>query len=203
LSVTFLGKSSIWESPQRQVALEQRGFDPLFLAIRPDADAASRIYRLARTIKRARRFEGELIGLERLHISLFALGWWDDLREKNIARVDRAAAELAVSPFEVTWDRTMSFLNQPDNHAFVLVGDVGVDRLKAFHRSLGAELTRNGLRRWVHTISTPHVTLLYDKNTVDEQPIEPISWTVREFVLVRSRHGQTKHVDVARWQLRG
>jgi 2'-5' RNA ligase len=67
----------------------------------------------------------------------------------------------------------------------------------------GATLTRNEPPCRVHPISTLHVTLLYDKRVVDEQPIEPISWTVREFVLVRSLHGQTRHTDVARWQLRG
>jgi hypothetical protein len=62
----------------------------------------------------------------------------------------------------------------------------------------GATLTRNEPPCRVHPISTLHVTLLYDKRVVDEQPI-----TVREFVLVRSLHGQTRHTDVARWQLRG
>jgi RNA 2',3'-cyclic 3'-phosphodiesterase len=89
------------------------------------------------------------------------------------------------------------------NHAFVLVGSGGVDRLRAFHALFGATLTRNELPCRVHTISTPHVTLLYDKRVIDEQPIEPISWTVREFVLVRSLHGQSRHIDVARWQLHG
>jgi 2'-5' RNA ligase len=203
VSTTFLGNGSAWRSPQRPVGFERRRLDLLFLAIRPDHDAAARIYRLAGNIKHARGFEGDLIGPERLHISLFLLGWWDDLPEEMIARVHRAAAELRILPFEVTLDRTMSFLNRPDNRPFVLVGGGGVDRLKAFHRSFGAAMTRNGLRCRVRAISTPHVTLLYAKHGVDEQPIEPISWTVREFVLVRSLYRQKKHIDVARWQLGG
>jgi 2'-5' RNA ligase len=170
------------------------------LAIKPDAVAAAQIHRLAEIIKRARGFKGALIGPERLHISLFVLGWWDDWAEETITKVDRAAAELKVLPFEVTLDRTMSFLN---SQAFVLVGGGGVDRLKAFHTLFGATMKRNHLPCPAHTIFTPHVTLLYDKRVVDEQPIEPISWTVREFVLVRSLHGQTRHIDVARWQLHG
>jgi 2'-5' RNA ligase len=173
------------------------------LAIKPDHEAAARIYRLAGIIKRARGFEGDLIEPERLHISLFFLGWRDDLPEKIIAGIHRAAAELRVMPFEVTFDRTISFSSQRDNRPFVLVGSEGMFRLKAFHTSFGAAMMRNDLKCWVHAISTPHVTLLYDKQIVDEHPIEPISWIVREYVLVRSLHGQKRHIQLARWQLRG
>jgi RNA 2',3'-cyclic 3'-phosphodiesterase len=199
--VSTISNGSGWRSPRRSSNSERP--DLLFLAIKPDIDAAAQIHRLASIIKRARGFKGRLTGPGRLHISLFSLGWWDDRAEKMIAKVDRTAAELKVLPFEVTLDRTMSFSNRPDNHAFVLVGSGGVDRLRAFHALLGATLTRNELLCRVHTISTPHVTLLYDKRVVDEQPIEHISWTVREFVLVRSLRGRTRHIDVARWQLRG
>jgi 2'-5' RNA ligase len=184
-------------------AFEQRQGDTLFLAIKPDEEAARRIYQLARTIKDARGFKGDLIGLERFHVTLFFLGLCEDFSGQMIARIHRAAGELKAAPFEVTFDRTMSFLNRRDNYAFVLVGDGGVDRLRAFHRLFGAGLARNGLRRWVHKISTPHVTLLYDKRIVDEQPIEPISWMVSEVLLVRSVRGQQKHRNLASWQLRG
>jgi 2'-5' RNA ligase len=35
---------------------------------------------------------------------------------------------------------------------------------------------------------------------VEEYPIDPICWTVNEFVLIHSMHG---HVHLARWPLRG
>jgi 2'-5' RNA ligase len=179
-------------------AFEQRRGNTLFLAIKPDEEAARRIYQIARIIKDARGFKGDLIDPERLHITLFFLGPCEDFSEKMMAAVHRAAAELKAMPFEITLDLTMSF---PGSGAFVLVGDGGIDRFRAFHRLLGAELTRMGLRRWVHKISIPHVTLLYDKRIVDEQPIEPISWMVREVVLVHSVHGQQKHRNLACWQL--
>jgi 2'-5' RNA ligase len=187
--------------PRNEFERHQR--DTLFLAIKPDEEAVRRIYQLAEKIKHARGFEGDLIDRKRLHTTLFFLGPCEGFSEEMIARIHRAAVDLKAAPFEVTFDRTMSFLNRRDNYAFVLVGDAGVDRLRAFHRLLGVELTRNGLRRWVRTILTPHVTLLYDQRIVDEQPIEPISWMVREVLLVRSLYGQQKHINLARWQLRG
>jgi len=50
---------------------------------------------------------------------------------------------------------------------------------------------------------TPHVTLLYDGRVVTERLVEPIRWTVREFVLVRSLLGKTRHIVIGRWPLRG
>jgi 2'-5' RNA ligase len=61
-----------------------------------------------------------------------------------------------------------------------------------------AALTRRGMRRLANTNFTPHVTLLYDARDVDEYPIEPIGWTVKEFVLIRSLNG---HEHLVRWPL--
>jgi 2'-5' RNA ligase len=49
----------------------------------------------------------------------------------------------------------------------------------------------------------PHVTLLYDRQTVDAQGITPVSWRVTEFVLVHSLLGQSRHIVLGRWPLRG
>src|SRR6202043_848028 len=107
---------------------------------------------------------------------------------------------VRMKPFEVSFDRTSSFRGKLGNHPFVLLGDNGLSRLRSFRRTLGAAMMRKGFRRLVNTGFTPHVTLLYDIRNVEEQPIEPILWTVREFVLVHSMRG---HAHLARWPLRG
>ena len=48
---------------------------------------------------------------------------------------------------------------------------------------------------------TPHVTLLWADRSVEEYPIAPIAWDVREFSLVLSVQGWSRHIDVARWSL--
>jgi len=48
---------------------------------------------------------------------------------------------------------------------------------------------------------TPHVTLLYDSQRVVQQAVETVAWTVREFVLVHSLLGQTRHIALMRWSL--
>jgi RNA 2',3'-cyclic 3'-phosphodiesterase len=173
--------------------------DRLFFATVPDSDTASRIYRLAGILKRARKFEGELIGPERLHVTLFFLDRWRGLREHIVRTACEAAAEVRMKPFEVSFDRTSSFRGKPDNHPFVLLGDNGLSRLRSFRQTLGAAMMRSGLRQLVNTDFTPHVTLLYDMRNVEEQPIEPIFWTVSEFLLIHSMRG---HAHLARWPLR-
>jgi 2'-5' RNA ligase len=172
----------------------------LFLAAVPNADTAERIYRLANALKRAHKFDGKIIEPDRLHISLFFLGG----SPNPIARMAcEAAAEVRAPPFEVLFDRSASFRGRPGNRPFVLLGDKGLDRLRSLRRTLGVAMARKGFRYLAKKDFTPHVTLLYAERNVEEYPIEPICWTVNEFVLIHSMHGHMHgHVHLARWPLR-
>ncbi len=120
-------------------------------------------------------------------------------RIHQLARVLKRAHHFdGNEPFEVSFDRTASFRGRPGNRPFVLIGEKGLRRLQSFRQMLGAAITRRGLRQLANTNFTPHVTLLYDARSVDEYPIEPIGWTVTEFVLVRSLNG---HEHLVRWPL--
>lgn len=167
----------------------------LFLAAVPDAGTAARIHRLAGVLKRAHGFDGKLIAPERLHISLFFLG---GLPERKIHAACDAATDVRAAQFEVSFDRTASFRGKSDNRPFVLIGEDGLCRLQSFRRMLGAALTRRGLGRAANTSFMPHITLLYDARGAEEHPVEPIFWTVTEFVLIHSMKG---HDHLARWSL--
>jgi len=172
------------------------GVSRLFLAVVPDAATAARMYRLAGILKRAYQFSGKPIEPDRLHVSLVFLG---GLPDHAIATVCEAVAETRMQPFEVSFDRSVSFLGSAGSRPFVLMGDEGASGLMSLRQKLGATLTRAGLRRRANAPFTPHATLLYDSRRVDEHPIDPISWTVSEFVLIRSKNG---HTHLARWPLR-
>jgi 2'-5' RNA ligase len=168
----------------------------LFFAVVPDADAAARIRRLARALKQAHKFDRAIIEPERLHVSLFFLG---ELSEHIVRIAYEAAAQVRAQPFEVRFDRSVSFRGRGGNRPFVLVGDDGSDRLISFRRTLGVALASRGLRRLASKDFAPHITLLYAERNVEEHPIEPIRWTVNEFVLIHSMNG---HVHLGRWPLR-
>jgi 2'-5' RNA ligase len=169
----------------------------LFLATFPDARSALRIRRSAEVIKRARSFEGRITQHDRLHVTLFSLS---GLSERLLSKTYEAIADVRMPPFDVSFDRTLSFRGKPGNHPFVLAGDDGVKHLKLFRQELAASLMSRGLRRWANTDFNPHVTLLYDRRSVEEQPVEPICWKVSEFALIHSMDG---HIRLAQWRLRG
>ena len=167
----------------------------LFLAIRPDAETAERIHRLANVLKRAHRLSGKPIAPDRLHVSLFSL---TGLPDRQLYAACEAASELRTAPFGVSFDRTASFRGRAGNRPFVLLGERDLHRLESFRRALGAALAYRGLRRLANTSFTPHVTLLYDARGVDEYPVLPVIWTVKEFVLICSMRG---HDCRMRWSL--
>jgi RNA 2',3'-cyclic 3'-phosphodiesterase len=166
----------------------------LFFAAVPDFDTAAKIHRLAGVLQRAHRFRGDLILPERLHVSLLFLGRWSEWVAR---RACEAAAGLKMTPFEVSFDRTASFRSRSGNRPLVLLGDETSDRLKSLGHLLGAAIAEKGMGRRVAREFMPHVTLLYGERPVDEYPVEPIRWTVNEFVLIHSLKG---HRHVARWR---
>lgn len=176
--------------------------DRLFFAVYPDAPAAQAIGRLAQALKAEHGLRGTPLKPERFHLTLHYLGDHVGLPHDLVAAAaSGAAASVSTPSFEITLDRVTSFSRRPRNRPCVLCGEDGVAGVVAFQQLLGAALKQNGLGPWVDKRFTPHATLLYDDRLVPMQPVEPITWTVREFVLVDSRLGQTRHVPLARWPL--
>lgn len=107
-------------------------------------------------------------------------------------------ARISVEAFDVSFDRVMSFSGP---NAFVLTGDgPGVAGLHELRRKLIAEFKALGFSP--KGSFRPHVTMLYDRQLVPQTVIRrPISWRVKEVVLVLSHQGLTRHDYVARWPL--
>ena len=176
--------------------------DGLFFAVYPDAAAAARITTLAQELRTEHGLKGKPHVASRLHITLHHLGNHAGLPQLLVSAANEAAAEVAAAPFVVGLDRVASF-RRAVRLPLVLRGGDGVDALVAFQQLLGAALKKAGLAPWVHPQFTPHLTLLYDNQCVAEQWVDPVVWTVREFVLVRSLLGRSQHVPLARWPLLG
>jgi 2'-5' RNA ligase len=172
--------------------------DSLFFAIVPDALARASIETVTQDLRDKYALTGKSLA-ERLHVSLHGLGEYPSFPDGIAARAIEAAASVAMAPFEVMFDRAMSFSGKAGQLPLVLVGD-GTDGVVALQQALGGALAKAGLaaRR-----STPHLTLLYDVRRVDEQPVVPIGWTVRQFVLVHSLLGRGVYKSLGRWPLRG
>lgn len=167
----------------------------LFFAVLPDAATAERISQLAGMLGRAHGFRGKFTEPERLHLTLFFLGC---LNEPMVRLARDAAAGIAARRFDIQLDRSVSFRAKSGNYPFVLTGDEGLDRLQSFRRLLGDALAARGLRRLAGRAFTPHLTLFYGTRQVEENPVEPVGWTVKEFALIHSMRG---HVRIGTWPL--
>jgi 2'-5' RNA ligase len=88
----------------------------------------------------------------------------------------------------------------------VLGGSEGVGGLHALHDALGQALRETGFADRAGQAGmpyTPHVTLAYGMPPAAIRSIEPVCWNVREFALVHSLLGRTRHIVLARWPLSG
>ncbi len=184
--------------PRRKFGASQK--ERIFLACLPDAQTAARIHAQADALKRDHAMTGTLILPEHLHVTLFHLGDWASLPEDVVRLAKQAAAEVAAAPFDVSFPRLESFRNRTGIYPCVLTGDAA--QWRALHGALGAALKRVGLAAATQGDFEPHVTLLYDTVRLKPAAIAPISWTVRDFVLVHSVLGKTTHIHLGRWPLR-
>jgi RNA 2',3'-cyclic 3'-phosphodiesterase len=175
----------------------------LFFSIFPDASAAARIAQVARDLRCRHRLKGQPLLTARFHSSLYGFDRHASASLPVCAKAREAAARIMAPPFRVSFNCAKSFSGRAGNHPLVLTGDDGVVGLTMLYSSLGMALRAVGFRPSASSAFTPHVTLLYDTHRINEQEIEPIAWTVREFVLVLSLDGRTKHVPLEHWQLRG
>ena len=121
----------------------------IFLAVLPDEATAARIHALAQDLKAAHNLEGTLILPEHLHVTLFHLGDWISLPAEVVAAAKTAAAEIAVAPFEVVFDRFESFRNSTGVFPFVLTSRGSNAAWRLLYDPLGAALKRHLRRRYL------------------------------------------------------
>jgi 2'-5' RNA ligase len=174
--------------------------DFLFFALLPCAEDALQVVQLRERLLLERGLTGQRIATERLHLSLHTVGAWHGLSRAAVRAAQDVGTSFSKPPFEIVFDRAMSFAR---NRAFVLRAKSEV-AFTSFHHGLGIEMKKAGIGRSVTSRFTPHMTLLYGDSMVAERSIEPICWTVRDFVLVQSLRGRgrSKHIHLARWPLR-
>jgi 2'-5' RNA ligase len=175
----------------------------LFFSVFPDRPAADQMAQAARDLRRRFGLRGRPLVTSRFHSSLYCFEDCSEASPNVVAKAGEAAEIVRATPFLVSFNCAKSFSGREGNHPLVLAGEDGVVGLTMLYSSLCVAMRRVGFRPTRYSSFTPHVTLLYDRCCIDEQPIEPICWTVAEIVLVLSLIGKTKHVPVGRWHLRG
>ena len=177
----------------------------VFVAVLPDSKTGACINQLTWHLRSEYGLQGNPIDAGHLHVSLTGLGDYPSLPHAPVALASQTASTVVLPPFVVSFDRVLSFSGKslaPGERAFVLCGGDGTAGLSVLHRTLADAMQKIGLIRDTGSRFTPHITLLYDERSVAERTIEPIEWTVREFVLVHSRVGHKRpYALLGRWML--
>lgn len=177
--------------------------DRLFFGVFPEPAVAETIAGRARDLRGRLGLSGAPLTPERLHVTLHHIGDYAGLPRGIVAQaLEAGEAASSAAPFGVTFDKAASFNNR-GNNPFVLQGGEGLLALHDFQKALGLSMARAGLGKQVARQFNPHVTLLYDRALAPETPVEPVSWGVSEFLLIHSLLGQTRHIVLGRWPLKG
>ena len=185
--------------------------DRLFFALFPSDEAIPQIVKVSQQLRDQHGLTGKSLSNDRLHVTLHHVGdYAGGLPNGLVEAAQEVAAKITMPPFDVTFDRAMSFAGSPRNKPFVLRGNErmnvgsegGLAALMAFQKAFYLAMCRAGLQGpRANAKFAPHVTLMYDSQGVPEQAVEPIRWTAQDFVLVHSLLRQTKHIHFGRWPL--
>jgi len=179
--------------------------DGLFFAVLPDVNSAASIAKLAQQMCGETRPKSKPHAANRLHVTLQHLGnFAGGLPQELVDAAIKAAASIRMEPFSVEFDHTLTFAKKPRPGPRVLGGTEGLVGLYTLHDVLVGALQNTGFNLAALPNAsdfTPHVTLAYGMPWIDERPIEAASWNVREFVLMHSLLGRTRHIALERWPL--
>ncbi|HMR30903.1 MAG TPA: hypothetical protein PKA13_07185 [Geminicoccaceae bacterium] len=165
----------------------------VYFALLPDEAASARCILGARDVQRQTGLRGR-IREGSFHVSMHYIGPFAKLTEGLIGQVETAAAGVSAAPFEILFDRIRGF----GGGAVGLAGPGHGGALGDLFDRLGSALGRR------KASFEPHLTLFYIDRSMAGRPmaerrIEPIGWTVRDFVLVHSHHGLEA---IGKWPLR-
>ncbi len=181
------------------------GFNPV-LAVFPEHYAAQQIGELGNSLLKMHGLRGKPRPVTHLHVSLHIPKHVMRSPETVIERISRVCKTVAtnMSPFEIKFDRVMRFGGGVGNHPLVLVNENHErDGIQNLHRLLWAEFAKLGRRSSSPRKFTPHLTLLYDQQKFATMSVTPVSWWVKEIVLVHSEVGATKYHRLECWELAG
>jgi len=163
-----------------------------FFALLPDEVSARRIHAFA---------EGQfgakgLLRPERLHVTLALTADFSGSQPAMIEALLRAGDAASGAPFDLMLD-TLS----GGRRTTALRPAHVVPPLRALQGRIAEAMTREGVPMRADWSFGPHVTLLYRDGEPVWRAVDNLGWPVRDFVLIESLVGLTRHNVLGRWPL--
>jgi len=169
----------------------------LFFAIFPDPPALAAIGRVAARLQAEKVLRGRWTASAKYHVTAWFLGDHAD-PAAVIARAKDAAAQMRAVPFDITFDRVVTFRGRHQSPCVVRCTSESDEAIEALWRGLGA--ASSDVRGEAAGRFVPHLTIAYADRMLDAPiAIEPIVTRIEAFALVDSHHAQ--HEVLARWPL--
>ena len=183
--------------------LPSRGMH-FFFALLPDEQARQEMTRAGERFRKSHRLIGTSVEPHDLHLTLCDMGKPEWLAHTLESVLMTAAGQVKATAFAVALDSAMRLSAARDNQfPFVLGADnPSAAAALALRRAIAEAQQQLGLRVAGVSSYLPHVTLLRGSN-IDavQESMTPIGWPAREFVLIRSFFGQSRHEVIGRWPL--
>jgi len=180
-----------------------RPVERLFFGLMLPASASQEAVSILAHSQDEHDLRGAPVRRDRLHVTLIHVGDYAGMPPQSVIEALRHAAETVTLPtFKVVFDLVSSFSGAPGRHPHVLLGNDGLEPLKAFRSELLKAVIRQGVKPLSREAFTPHVTLSYADRRLPERPIRPIAWRAAEFVLIHSEVGRSIYHTLGRWPLR-
>lgn len=172
----------------------------LFFALWPDAALRKRIATTVAGLERDNAPGGRRLNPDRYHLTLQFLGDFQPLRQSVLDAAIVAAGSVRLPPFDLVLDLAGSF---PKAGVCWLGASTAPETLQQLWDELGRALTSARVQVRSAPTFSPHLTVLRDiRKPLPPTPIQPVPWSVREFVLVDSVSGiHPAYRLLGRWPL--
>lgn len=172
--------------------MREPNFRRYFLALKPPRAVAREIG----VWRDSFLFGGRGVEDERLHVTMFMLGDFEREPAALLARVEEVLTAATLPAPRIVLD-----LLTGGAGSALLAPSEKLRGLAHLQSELAAALANREVAPPPWWRFSPHVTLLYDHDYAGHCPIDPISWTADELVLVESLIGRSRHVVRAAWPL--
>jgi 2'-5' RNA ligase len=186
--------------PVPPIRLPSDGNNKLLILAKPDEETAARIVYRADQLATYLGFRGRLVRPELLHFTLHPIGLYSKVPQSIVDTIGECGNTVRMRRFTVSLNMVKNFHRKSGIPLIVLCGDDGVFGLRRLHDTLDDALAKR-----IGSVRSlpfePHMTLSYKAMRIPDMPIEPITFTIREFMLVNSVIGQGRHVVLLRWLL--
>ncbi|MFC5577897.1 RNA 2',3'-cyclic phosphodiesterase [Lysobacter niabensis] len=171
----------------------------VFFALVPDDATRDGMERAIDLLRTRHAVEGRWLKAARYHMTLHFLGSYSELPQERVAAAIEAAGQVRVPAFDLALDLAGHFPRG--------IGWLGCAQAEGPLLALWEELRKALAQARVgvqgHAAFKPHVTVLREARApLPQEPITPVRWPVREFVLIDSLlGGRNEYRTLGRWAL--